>query len=175
MDYYESVVVHYLRADRALFVNTECCIQVNQSDNPDRSGPHWYCDAVACDFRNQRIFLCETSYGAQLSDLTKRLKEWYENWGAVCNALGRDSHLPDWRVRPWLFVPENLVPHLVKRWATIVGSNHTPTFVPLVTTLEMVQPWCDWPSWNRVGENASRMSCQRRCEPRWPSHRRQNR
>jgi hypothetical protein len=79
MDYYESVVVHYLRADRALFVNTECCIQLNQSKNPDSSGPHWYCDAVACDFRKSLIFLCEISYGAQLSDLTKRLKEWYAN------------------------------------------------------------------------------------------------
>jgi glutamate synthase domain-containing protein 2 len=35
MDYYQSVVVHYLRADRALFVNTECCIQLNQSKNPE--------------------------------------------------------------------------------------------------------------------------------------------
>jgi len=46
MDYYESIVVNYLRADRALFVNTECCVQLNQSDNPDGSGPHWYCDAT---------------------------------------------------------------------------------------------------------------------------------
>ena len=29
MNYYESVVIDYLRADRALFVNTECCIQLN--------------------------------------------------------------------------------------------------------------------------------------------------
>ncbi len=29
MDYYESIVVSYLRADRALFVNTECCIQLS--------------------------------------------------------------------------------------------------------------------------------------------------
>jgi hypothetical protein len=88
MDYYENVVVHYLRADRALFVNTECCIQLNQSKNPDSSGRHWYCDAVACDFRKSRIFLCEISYGAQLSDLTKRLKEWYANWDSLRQRFG---------------------------------------------------------------------------------------
>jgi hypothetical protein len=95
MDYYESVVVHYLRADRALFVNTECCIQLNQSKNPDSSGPHWYCDAVACDFRKSRIFLCEISYGAQLSDLTKRLKEWYANWDSVRHARIDEQPKPD--------------------------------------------------------------------------------
>ena len=30
MDNYESVVMDYLRADRAIFVNTEFCIQVNK-------------------------------------------------------------------------------------------------------------------------------------------------
>ena len=55
MDYYESVVFHYLRADRTVFLNTEYCIQINPGDNPDRSGPHWYCDAVALDFRAKEI------------------------------------------------------------------------------------------------------------------------
>jgi len=44
MDYYEGVVIDYLRADRALFVNTECCIQINPADNPDNSGPHCLSD-----------------------------------------------------------------------------------------------------------------------------------
>jgi hypothetical protein len=30
----------YLPADRAVFVNTEFCIQINQAANPDNSGPH---------------------------------------------------------------------------------------------------------------------------------------
>ena len=33
IDYYENVVVEYLRADRSLFVDTECCIQINQGSN----------------------------------------------------------------------------------------------------------------------------------------------
>jgi hypothetical protein len=60
MNYYESVVMDYLRSDRAIFVNAECCIQLNQADNPDTSGPHWCCDAVVSDFRGCCIFLCET-------------------------------------------------------------------------------------------------------------------
>jgi hypothetical protein len=49
MDYYENVMMHYLRSDRAIFVNSESCIQLNQASNPDKSGLHWYCDAVAAD------------------------------------------------------------------------------------------------------------------------------
>ncbi len=68
MDYYESVVIDYLRADRALFVNTECCIQIDAGHNPDK-GTHWYCDAVVADFRTQSVFLCEISYSATLAVL----------------------------------------------------------------------------------------------------------
>ena len=52
MDHFESVVLEYLRADRALFVNSQCCIQLNPGANPDTGGPHWYCDAVAVSLRN---------------------------------------------------------------------------------------------------------------------------
>ena len=152
MNYYESVVIDYLRADRALFVNTECCIQINTGENPDTSGPHWYCDAAACDFRDRTIFLCEISYSKQLTDLLKRLIGWHENWDAVCSSLVRDSFLPaDWPVRPWLFVPEGLIPVLLRRFEQI-GSGGIPLrFQPRITTLEMVQPW-KYRSWNRLGE-----------------------
>ena len=94
VDYYESVVIDYLRADRALFVNTECCIQLNESDNPDNSGPHWYCDAVVCDLRSECVFLVEISYSANLggweNGLIKRLRGWNENWLGVRAALARD-------------------------------------------------------------------------------------
>ena len=93
MDYYESVMIHYLRSDRAIFVNPECCIQLNPADNPDKSGSHWYCDAVAADFRNKTIFLCEVSYSKGLSSLTKRLREWHDHWEGLCVALTRESFL----------------------------------------------------------------------------------
>jgi len=150
MNYYESVVVDYLRADRAIFGNTECCVQVNQADNPDSSGAHWYCDAVAVDFRAQGIFLCEISYATELSALKKRLHGWHDNWEAVRHALSRDSSLPEWPVRPWLFVREDHLPLLLKALGEI-GKGEALRFRPRITTLEMVQPW-HYRSWDRVGE-----------------------
>lgn len=151
MDYYQNVVVNYLRADRAVFVNTECCIQINAADNPDASGPHWYCDAVVVDFRAQSIFLCEVTYSAQLGGLLKRLKAWHENWDGVRRALVRDNSLPElWPVRPWLFVPEKSVPVLVEGLGRIANGQPL-SFIPRITTLEMVQPW-HYRSWNRTEE-----------------------
>jgi hypothetical protein len=147
MNYYESVVIDYLRSDRAIFVNTECCIQLNEGDNPDVTGPHWYCDAVAIDFKSQCIFLCEISYSRSLSDLVKRLTAWHEEWPLVRLALQRDSKLPDWPTRPWLFVPEALVPLLLKKLQSIGSLG----YVPRITPLEMVQPW-RYRSWSRIGE-----------------------
>lgn len=159
MDYYQGVVIEYLRADRATFVNTECCIQINEGPNPDINGPHWFCDAVAIEFRcvdggeTPRVFLCEVSYSAQLPSLVKRLRSWHEHWDGLQGALVRESKLPgDWPVRPWIFVPEGLVTILVKRLCQIAGSIEALKFgAPRITTLEMVQPWL-YRSWDRVGE-----------------------
>lgn len=151
MDYYESVMLHYLRSDRALFTNSECCIQINQGDNPDTSGPHWYCDAVAVDLRSKIIFLCEISYSKGLPSLTKRLKEWHDNWDALRNALIRDSFLENnWPVRPWLFVPEQFVALLLRRFEEI-RAGQPLRYLPRITPLEMIQPW-RFQSWNRTGE-----------------------
>lgn len=150
MDYYENVVVEYLRADRSLFVNTECCIQINEGSNPDTSGPHWYCDALAVDFRNSEIYLCEISFANQLSGLNNRLNDWNNNWEGVCKALARDCHVPNrWPVRPWVFIPEELVSKLISRVEKLPQSSDMPP--PKITTLEMVPPW-KYQSWNRVGE-----------------------
>lgn len=151
MNFYENVVIDYLRADRALFINSQCCIQINDALNPDASGPHWYSDAIGVDFRNNSIFLCEISYGAQLADLTKRLRAWNENWDGVKAALARDCKVPvSWPVRPWLFIPEGAIPVLLKRLDQIDKQSGL-RFAPKVTPLEMVQPW-KYRSWNRIGE-----------------------
>jgi hypothetical protein len=151
MDYYESVMVHYLRSDRAVFVNSECCIQLNEAGNPDTSGLHWYCDSVAADHRSKTIFLCEVSYSKGLPSLTKRLKEWYIDWEKVCYALVRDSFLDkSWPVRPWIFVQEQQVPLLLRRFDEM-RAGQPLKFLPRITTLEMIQPW-RFPSWNRNGE-----------------------
>jgi hypothetical protein len=148
MDYYESVVINYLRADRAVFVNTEYCIQLNPGPNPDTSGPHWYCDAVALDFRSKQIFLCEISYAARLAGLTERLSGWQRDWDRVCDALARDSFFSErWPIRPWLFVPEKRIAFLKKRLGQI-ANGQPPKFDPRITPLEMVQPW-RYSSWSR--------------------------
>ena len=96
MNYYQTVVGEYLCADRALFVNTEFCLQMNPADNPDNSGPHWYCDALISDFRSKCVFLGEISFSAQLSDLAKRLKDGIQHSviGLIAAGPSRAGHKP---------------------------------------------------------------------------------
>lgn len=149
MDHFESIVFEYLRADRSLFVNTQCCIQLYPGHNPDTSGPHWYCDAVAVSFKTKAVYLCEITYATPPISLLKRLTAWNKDWSILCQALVRDSGIPDdWPIRPWLFVPETLVERVTSFAATLTPSNVPP---PRVTKLEDVLPW-RYCSWNRSME-----------------------
>lgn len=153
MDNFERSVVEYLRADRALFLNTQCCIQLNDADNPDTSGPHWYCDIVVADHRNHAIFLCEVSFSDSLASLLKRLDDWNVYWPALRIALSRDSGLPsDWPLRPWLFVPEHLIPKVIAKLKQFEADPGRQLPQPRITPLEMVLPW-KYRSWNRKGED----------------------
>jgi hypothetical protein len=156
MDFYQGVVVEYLRADRAVFVNTECCIQLNDAPNPDASGPHWYCDAVAVDLRNETVFLCEISFAERLGALLDRLKQWSEDWPEVRAALVRDCKVPaTWPVRPWLFVPEASIERLVGKIEQTNAANCFAVFEPRITPLECVQPW-QYRSWNHQDKDTKR-------------------
>ena len=147
MDHFESVVIEYLRADRSLFVNSQCCIQLNAGENPDTSGPHWYCDAVAVSFKAKAIYLCEITYATPPASLMKRLTAWNKDWSVLRQALVRDSGVPaDWPVQPWLFVPKSLVERVTAFVSTMQPLNMPQ---PKVTTLEDVLPW-RYRSWNRV-------------------------
>jgi hypothetical protein len=153
MDYYQGIVTEYLRADRAMFVNTECCIQLNPGANPDRTGPHWYCDAVAINLRERHVFLCEISFAAALSDLTKRLLAWHSNWHALKLALVRDLSIDaSWPVSPWVFVPRERVATLERKIAKVCAdSTRTADDMPYpkITFLEDVVPW-KYRAWNRA-------------------------
>jgi hypothetical protein len=86
-----------------------------------------------------------------LGALKKRLMGWNDNWPLLLKALHRDSHLPsDWPVRPWIFLPEQMIPLLLK-CVTALGGSNPLSFQPLITPLELVPPW-KYRSWNRVGE-----------------------
>jgi hypothetical protein len=155
VNFYESVVIDYLRADRKVFVNTEYLIQSKPEAKLDKNNPHWYCDAVALDFHLPRtIFLCEISYAKGLPHLKKRLKNWHINWEDICKAVKRDSLLmgdqPAWKVRPWLFVQKDSIADLLKSLKSI-SAEEPLAFLPKITTLEMVQPW-KYDTWNRAGE-----------------------
>jgi hypothetical protein len=141
MDYYQSVVTEYLRADRALFVNPECVIQVGPRNTPGK-GMYSICDAVVADFRSKTIFVCEISYSFKLPALINRLRLWGEKWTEVAFALERDSCLPnDWlsRLRPWLFVPQQSLDVLLAGLSKMGSAS--PVSTPRITTLEMAQPW----------------------------------
>ena len=154
MDYFQGVVTEYLRADRATFINTECCIQLNPGANPDSTGPHWYCDAVAVNLRDSQAFLCEVTYSKTLDALNKRLASWAPAWLLLRAALKRDCNIPDkWPVQPWLFVPHDLRPLLAHKLSKIpnVGDGPGQMPFPKITDLEDVTPW-KYRSYNRYEE-----------------------
>ncbi len=144
MDNFEGVVLDYLRADRRLFINAQCCIQLNPGGNPDTSGLHWYCDAVAVSVRDRAAYLCEISYAARLPALLGRLKSWDQHWLALKEALARDCGIPaDWPLQPWLFVPNDRVDRL------LLGTRALSLMPkPRITALEEVLPW-RYRSWDR--------------------------
>lgn len=151
MDYFQGVVTEYLRANRATFVNTECCIQLNEGPNPDVSGPHWYCDAVAINLQEKQAYLCEISYSRSLDGLGRRLAGWAESWPLLRTALARDCGIPlDWKVRPWLFVPQGLEAVLLKQLAKLPKLENADSQMPAakVMWLEEVAPW-KYKSWDR--------------------------
>jgi hypothetical protein len=154
MDYYQGVVLEYLRADRAVFVNPECCIQLKEGSSS--GGDYWYCDLLAVDLREKRAWLCEVSYAESLRALMKRLDAWKAYWPSLKKSLVRDCGVPpDWPVRPWLFIPGSCVKRAaagVQRLGLAASdSNGMP--VPRITTLEMVVPW-SYTTWNRRGEHS---------------------
>lgn len=149
MDYFEGVVFEFLRADRTLFINTQCCIQLNPSDNPDTSGPHWYCDAIAVCIKRKTAYLCEITYASSPHSLFKRIKAWDSNWALVRKALARDSGVPEeWTVIPWIFVPNSNIPKVEVFTFTLPAGNMPR---PKIQSLESVMPWL-YRSWNRSSE-----------------------
>ena len=153
MDHYKTVVMDYLQADRAVFVNTECCIQLDEPVDSGKPAPRCSCDAVAIDLRHRAVFLCETAFGHKLQPLIKKLSVWTKNWDSIETALRRDCKAPaNWRVHVWLFVPKNSIERLdgkLEHLRQTIGSK----FKVKITALEDVQPW--------------RVFTWKRCEAAW--------
>ena len=145
MPYYQDVVVEYLREQRSFFINAEFCIQLHEKSTA--KGDHWFCDAVAVDFRDRTAYLCEVTYAKGLGKLLKRLAEWKAHWPAVVDAMHRDSKIPTegddkWSVRPWLFIPESFIPEAEAKLKQLPATPQSPEMpTPKITALETLVPW----------------------------------
>jgi len=144
MNFIQGVVNEYLRADRAMFVTTECSIQLIPGTLIGRTGPHCFCNAIAVNRRDKEAFLCEVTYSKTLGALDNRLTGWASRWNAVRSALARDCGLRQaWPVRPWLFVPYDLRTPLEEKLLRIpnVGDDPGQMPFPKITDLEEVAQW----------------------------------
>ena len=146
MDYYQGVVYDYLQeSDGAMFIKAECPIQLGRGKTAPK-GTFWYCDAVAVNLREKKVYLCEVSYSKSLFALAKRLEAWSKEWTKLRAAIVRDLSIPkEWDVQPWVFVPAHLREELKKRLSALAsprsdaGAAAMPE--PNVTSLEEVAPW----------------------------------
>ena len=135
--YYQESVATYLKADRAVTLHEECTIQPREGSVLK---PSTICDVFVLNSKEQQAYLCEVTYDKSLGSLSKRLTDWNSQWPLVQEALVDDCGLDrKWAVRPWLFIPEYLVPRAVG----IVHRLQKLGTMPLarITTLEMVAPW----------------------------------
>lgn len=142
MDYFQGVVVEFLRANRGVFVNTECMIQLDKDTL--KKGRHWFCDVMAADFHNRSVYLCEVTYSKTLHALLTRLKSWDTNWEALCHAVRRDSDIGhDWDIQPWVFIPESCQATYKEKLPMVLPSQNDGVRMPIprVTLLERVVPW----------------------------------
>ena len=146
MDYYQGVVYDYLQeVDGGMFIKAECPIQLEPGKSPAK-GAFWYCDALAVNFREKKVYLCEVTYSSTLHALAKRLEAWSKEWPKLRGAIVRDCSIPDsWQVQPWVFVPQALRQRLDEKLSVLansksnVGKGAMP--IPRVDSLESVAPW----------------------------------
>ena len=149
MDYFQGVVTEFLRAKRSQFVNTEYMINLDL-DGTYLKGRHWYCDAVAIDFSEFTVHLCEITYSKTLHSVGVRLQAWSNHWPGVVAAIRRDSSLDEkWQVTPRVFLPQDLEPILQIKIKSLKHPEGVAQSMPqpIVTALEQVVPW-KYRSWN---------------------------
>lgn len=151
MEHYKIGVMDYLQSDRAVFLNTECCLELDQGGSPEKAQQRCSCDAVAIDLRHRAVYLCHAALHENLQGLIRKLAAWTKNWDSIKAVLRRDCKLPaNWRVHVWLFVPKDSIEMLDERLEQLrqtVGAR----FKVKLTALEDVQPW-HFSKWERCEE-----------------------
>ena len=135
MDYFQGVVLEYLRANRSCFVNPEFWIRGNLEKPHDK--PHWFVDVLAVDMKFKAVYLCEVTYAKQPRALIQRLQSWSKHWDIISQTLKEDTCIDkDWPVIPWVFgAPDTLkvVEPALERLFPDPKSR--------MTSLEQVVPW----------------------------------
>lgn len=157
MDYFQGVVTEYLRANRSVFVNTEFLIKLDDGDKQFKDR-HWYCDAMAVNFKERSLYLCEITFSSTMQSLISRLQAWQNNWDELVNAVVRDSGVPaNWKIQPWTFIPKKYDVVFAKKLAMLKASNVQKAQMPAprVTFLEDVLPW-EYRSWDRKKDAIAR-------------------
>ncbi|NJN39644.1 MAG: hypothetical protein HC807_00520 [Gammaproteobacteria bacterium] len=157
MDYFQGVVTEYLRANRSVFVNTECLIQLDEGDKQIK-GRHWFCDAMAVSFKESTVFLCEITYSSTMQSLISRLQAWRKNWHELNTAVLRDSGAPnDWKVQPWIFIPQKHHAAFLKKFEHAQPDELLKLSMPSlrITYLETVLPWEYKSTWDRKIDSIS--------------------
>jgi hypothetical protein len=146
LDFYQGIVVEYLRANRATFINTEYLIDID-AEKKFQKGQHWYCDALAVNFNSKEAYLCEITYSKTLSALMTRLSAWAKCWPEICSTIQRTSALDEaWTYRPWVFIPSISCDLFKQKFAALEMVPEKPMPFPRIETLESVAPWnyCSW-------------------------------
>jgi hypothetical protein len=143
MDYFQGVVVEYLRADRACFINPEFWLRGNELKPYNK--PHWYVDALAIHMKQRCAYLCEVTYAKKAPSLIKRLQSWRENWAIIQKTLIKDAGIPEtWSIRPWIFttaeIRQEIEPAVLKLHDQVRFTN-----------LESVLPWL-YKTWDRIDD-----------------------
>lgn len=152
MDYFQGVVSEYLRAKRSVFINTEFMISLDEGSKPKKDR-HWFCDAVAVDFKDKTVYLCEITYSETTQALLARLQNWRKCWQDLSESIRRDAGVPkDWNVRPWVFLPKKYAGPFRQKYMTLpnisTGTAQMPE--PLITHLESTLPWEYKLTWDRT-------------------------
>ncbi|EGV16452.1 hypothetical protein [Thiocapsa marina] len=150
MDYFQGVVIEYLRAKRSIFVNPQYLISLDEGKL--KKGRHWYCDSVAVDLKEKSIYLCEITYSSNAYALISRLADWRSCWQEVADSIRRDSSVPsEWAVRPWIFIPRKYEEDFRSKFGRFSTPSDSAVQMPypLITHLESTLPWEYLITWDR--------------------------
>lgn len=133
MDYFQGVVMEYLRADRSCFVNPEFWIRGNLTSPHEK--PHWYVDVLAVSMREKAVYLCEVTYARQPRALLLRLQSWKQHWDLINQTLKADTFIDQaWPVLPWVFAPTQTLNIIKPELLKLFPAGRT-------MDLERVLPW----------------------------------